>query len=168
MRTLLDMTARNAAAALLSVSLGVGMLAACSSTSSTPPSPRGPAGSFLADWASQDWTAMRQLTNTPPADFAAVNKAAFSAIGVRKAAFAAGRLKTTGKVASEPFSEQLTLAGFGVITVRSTLRLSLRNGHWLVDWAPSTIVPQLKAGDQLAMHVAWPAGRRSSAPEGRR
>ena len=40
--------------------------------------PQTTASAYLADWAQQDWAAMRPLTDDPPADFTSVNQAAFT------------------------------------------------------------------------------------------
>src|ERR1035437_6083103 len=115
------------------------------------------AGASLADWGRQDWTAMRALTDGPPADFTSVNQAAFSTLSVRQASITAGTMATYGTAASEPITERLTLTGLGAITFSSTLHLVQQQGKWLVQWSPATITPQLRPGDQLSLRVRWPA-----------
>jgi len=134
------------------IALGA-LLSACGSGSS----PRATASAYLASWAKRDWTAMRQLTASPPADFVAVNSAAFTDLGVRTATFSAGTLRVSGARAQEPVTEHLQLAGLGTITIRSVLRLEKRPGRWLVDWSPATIAPPLRPGDRLALQTTWPA-----------
>ncbi|MBV9448465.1 MAG: cell division protein FtsI [Streptosporangiaceae bacterium] len=133
--------------------------AACSSPPPPPPpGPQGNAAAFLSAWARQDWPAMRALTVAPPADFAAVNQNAFTAMSVRQATFTAGKLKVKGTAASEPVTERLALAGLGSITVPTALHLTQQtNGRWLVDWEPATIIPQLKPGDHVKVRLVWPA-----------
>jgi cell division protein FtsI/penicillin-binding protein 2 len=99
---------------------------------------------------------MRQLAGDPPADFTAVNEAAFGNLSVRQAAFVAGTMQTSGSTASEPVTERLTLAGLGPVTIKSALHLVQRQGKWLVQWSPATIAPQLRQGDQLALLKTWP------------
>ncbi len=140
--------------ALLAMTLGSAVLSGCSGS---PPVPQTTASAFLAAWGRQDWAAMRQLTSDPPGDFTQVNEAAFGSLNVRQASFTAGTMTTSGSAASEPVTERLTLAGLGAITLRSTLHLVLLTGKWLVKWSPATIVPQLRAGDKLALATAWPA-----------
>ena len=130
-----------------------GLLNACSSA----PQPQTTASAYFAAWAKQDWPAMQQLVWKPPADFTTVNKAAFTNLGVHQATFAPGTTVTSGSKATEPFTQRLALTGLGTITIRSTLNLVLSQGHWLVTWSPATIAPQLKAGEQLSLHVTWPA-----------
>src|SRR6266702_1741720 len=139
--------------ALLVTALGGALLSGCSSS---PPVPQPTASAFLSAWGKQDWAAMRQLTSDPSADFTPVNQAAFGRLSVRQASFTAGTMTTSGSAASEPVTERLTLAGLGVITLRSALHLVLLNGKWLVKWSPATIVPQLRTGGKLALATAWP------------
>ena len=133
-----------------------GLLNACSSA----PQPQTTASAYFAAWAKQDWAAMQQLVWKPPADFTAVNKAAFTNLGVHQATFTSGTTVTSGSKATEPFTQRLALTGVGTITIKSTLNLVLSQGHWLVTWSPATIAPQLRAGDQLvgAEDVAGPGG----------
>jgi cell division protein FtsI/penicillin-binding protein 2 len=144
-----------AAAAAVGVAavLVTGLLSACSSS----PQPQTTASAYLTAWAAQNWGAMRQLTSDPPADFTAVNEAAFTDLSVRQASFAAGTMNTTGSTAAEPITERLTLRGLGTVTIKSELRLVQVQGRWLVRWSPATIAPPLRAGDQLSVQTTWPA-----------
>ena len=139
--------------AVLAITLIVAPLSACSSS----PKPQPTASAYLADWGRQDWTAMRALTDRPPADFTSVNQAAFSTLSVRQASITAGTMATNGTAASEPITERLTLTGLGAITFSATLHLVQQQGKWLVQWSPATITPQLRPGDQLSLRVTWPA-----------
>jgi cell division protein FtsI/penicillin-binding protein 2 len=130
-----------------------GLLSACSSA----PQPQTTGSAYFAAWAKQDWAAMQQLVSQPPADFTAVNKAAFTSLGVHQATFTPGTTVTSGSKATEPFTERLALTGVGTITISSTLNLVQNQGHWLVTWSPATIAPQLRAGDQLSVKKTWPA-----------
>jgi cell division protein FtsI/penicillin-binding protein 2 len=138
--------------------IGVGVpLSAVVACSHPLPGPQGNAAAYLSSWAKQDWPAMRSLTADPPADFTAMNAGAFTALAVRQAAFTAGTLTTSGDKASEPVTERLTLHGLGTITVATSLHLTQQqDGKWLVNWTPSTIVPQLNAGDHLKLQTTWP------------
>jgi cell division protein FtsI/penicillin-binding protein 2 len=137
----------------LAAMLVTGLLSACSSS----PQPQTTASAYFAAWAKQDWAAMQQLVSQPAADFAAVNRAAFTDLGVHQASFTPGTVVSGGSTATEPFTERLALSGVGTAAIKSTLHLVQVKGHWLVSWTPGTIAPQLKAGDQLALNVTWPA-----------
>jgi hypothetical protein len=134
--------------------LGAGLLGGCSGA---PPTPQATAAAYLAAWARQDWAAMQKLTSRPPADFTAVNQAAFRNLTVRQARFTAGPMRAGTSTASAPVTEHLTLPGLGTVTVKSALHLVLAKGTWLVKWSPATIAPPLRAGDQLSLRMTWPA-----------
>jgi cell division protein FtsI/penicillin-binding protein 2 len=137
----------------LAAVLVTGLLNACSSS----PQPQVTASAYFAAWTHQDWAAMQQLVSQPPADFTAVNRAAFTNLSVHQASFTSGTTTTSGSTATQPFTERLAVTGVGTITIKSTLHLAQVQGHWRVNWTPATIAPQLKAGDQLALNVTWPA-----------
>ena len=99
---------------------------------------------------------MRGLVQNPPADFTAVNQAAFASLSVQQAAFTAGTLQTTDTTATEPITERLGLKGTGTVTIKSALHLVQAGGRWLVRWSPATIAPQLGPGDQLSLQKTWP------------
>ncbi len=142
-----------AAGAVGSAALVTGLLSACSSSA---PQPQTTASAYLSAWAAQDWTVMRGLVENPPADFTAVNQAAFTHLSVQQATFTAGTLETTGTMAAEPITERLGLEGLGAVTIKSELHLVQAGGRWLVRWSPATIAPQLGPGDQLSLQKIWP------------
>jgi len=142
-----------AAAVALAAMLAGGLLNGCSSS----PQPQTTASAYFAAWAKQDWAAMQQLVSQPPADFTAVNQAAFTELGVHQATFTPGTVASSGSTATEPFTERLALSGVGTVTIKSTLHLVQVQGHWLVNWSPATIAPPLRAGDQLSVQKTWPA-----------
>jgi cell division protein FtsI/penicillin-binding protein 2 len=145
--------ARRLVAAAATVLIPGGLLAACSSG----PTPQDVAHSYLTDWAARDWSAMRALVAKPPADFAALNAAALTDLRARRASYRAGALVTSGSRAREPVLEEISLAGIGTVSIKTTLRLTNASGTWLVAWSPATIAPQLThPGDHLSLTVTWP------------
>jgi cell division protein FtsI/penicillin-binding protein 2 len=154
LRNLLGMSHRRTAALTL-VAVSVPLLAA--GCTSSAPGPQGNAAAFLGAWAKQDWPAMRSLTAAAPADFVTVNAKAFGALSVKQATFTPGKLLVSGSTASEPVTEKLQLSGLGSISVATSLHLTQQqDGKWLVNWTPSTIIPQLKSGDHLRLRTIWP------------
>jgi hypothetical protein len=127
------------------------LLAGCGSSST----PQATARIYLADWARRDWSGMRGLVASPPADFAALNAASLTDLSVRHASYQAGRMQVSGSSARELVSEHLQLAGIGTVTIKTVLRLAKGSAAWRVDWSPATIAPQLKQGDRLALQVTW-------------
>lgn len=128
-------------------------LSACSGSSS---SPQATLSQYLSGWSNRQWAVMARLAYRPPADFVAVNRSAWSDLGVQSAHFAPGRVITRGPQATAPLDTQLVLAGFGPLTLHSTVRLVDASGHWLVAWSPATISDQLGAGDSFAVVRSWP------------
>lgn len=128
--------------------------AACSGSSS---SPQATLSAYLDSWSGQHWVAMSRLVHRPPGDFVALNRSAWSDLGVQSAHFASGRVTSRGSQATAPLDTSLVLAGFGPLTLHSTVRLVDVSGHWLVAWSPATIADQLAPGDSFAVVRSWPA-----------
>src|ERR1700689_2796213 len=72
--------------------VAMGLMMAALSACSSGPQPGTTASAFLVDWANQDWAGMQALVDAPPADFTAVNKAAFGNLSVHQASFTTGTL----------------------------------------------------------------------------
>ena len=140
-------------AAMLALTAAVG-LSACGGSSSTP---QATLTAFVTAWQSHDWTAMRRQIADPPADFAAVNAAALSALGAGAATFTAGRVTHKGARASATVTEQFALPVVGTWAPTTQIHLVQRKGKWLVSWSPATINPALRAGDRLLVARDWPA-----------
>jgi hypothetical protein len=132
-----------------------GLLGACGGSAS--PRPNAVVKAFLAAWGRRDWGAMSRLVEHPPSDFATVNAAALSALGVRRASYLPSALTQNGDTATQQVTEVLELAGVGDWVVHTGLRLVERSGRWLVVWSPATIDPSLKAGAHFAVETTWAA-----------
>jgi cell division protein FtsI/penicillin-binding protein 2 len=134
----------------------VATLTGCSSGSGS--TPQATAASYLADWSHRNWPGMRALVASPPADFVAVNAAAVTDLAIRRASYSAGPMRTSGSTARAAITQRLQLAGIGpAITIKSVLRLVDSAGHWLVNWSPVTLAPQLGPGDKLSLQQIWPS-----------
>ena len=146
--------ARRLGAGATTVALLAGLAAACSGSSS---SPKSTLSAYLSAWGAQRWEAMAKLADRPPADFVKVNRSAWSDLGVRSARFSPGPVLQRGSSASAALTTDLTLAGFGALTLHSTVRMADVSGRWVVQWSPSTIADQLAVGDSFSVHRDWPA-----------
>jgi hypothetical protein len=135
------------------------LLAACGSRPVVPPVPRTApvVSAFLSDWSARDWAAMAKLCEDPPADLAAVNAEAISALGVLSAHYASGTVSIDKSRASVPVTESLTLTAFGPFTIRTKLELHLLRGDWRIEWSRGTIDPALGAAGQFSVSLSWPA-----------
>jgi hypothetical protein len=123
-----------------------------------PPSPGATLSRYLTAWGTGKWAAMQREVATPPADFASVNAAAFSALGVTRASFTAGPVTTSqsGKTASARVTEHFDPPQAGAWNPVTTVHLVNRDGVWRVAWSPKTINPSLGAGDKIAVTRVWP------------
>jgi cell division protein FtsI/penicillin-binding protein 2 len=131
------------------------VLSACASTT---PSPQATLSRFLTAWGAGSWTAMRREVARPPAGFASVNAAAFTALGVTRASFTAGAISTasSGKTARVRVTEHYAVPQAGAWNPVTTVHLTDRSGAWRVVWSPATINPSLRAGDTVAVARTWP------------
>jgi hypothetical protein len=138
--------------------LAAALPAVLSACASPAPTPQATLSRFLAEWGKGDWAAMRRQVARPPADFAAVNAAAFTALGITRATFTAGAVTTaaSGATARVRVTEHLALPQAGAWNPVTTVRLADRGGVWRVAWSPATINPALRQGDTLAAVRAWP------------
>jgi cell division protein FtsI/penicillin-binding protein 2 len=131
------------------------LVAACGGSSPTPKTALDP---FLSAWSRGNWTAMRRLVTSPPADFVSVNAAAFKALGVTRGTFTAGPVvqSASGDQAVVTVTQHYTLPQIGAFDPRTQVKLVKRQGTWLVSWSMRTIDPQLGPGESLAINQNWP------------
>jgi cell division protein FtsI/penicillin-binding protein 2 len=113
-------------------------------------SPKDTAREYLAAWEDGDTKAMEELVADPPATFAATYKL-FDPLEVEKAEFDLGAVSVSDNEAIATFDASLTLANAGDWTYEGSLQLQRTSGDkpWKVNWAPSSIHPQLVEGVAL-------------------
>jgi len=111
---------------------------------------------YLSAWSHGDYAKMAALVDRPPRDFTAINRQVAHDLGVERATYKVESLSENGSAATAAIRARLVLAAFGAWTVRSQLHLSNATGHWLVEWSPRSIIPQLGKGDSVATEVRWP------------
>ena len=131
------------------------LVTACGGSSAQPGSTLTP---FLNAWSRADFTAMRRLVADPPADFVAVNRQAFAALGVAHAAFTAGPIvqAQSGDRATARVTAHYQLPYAGAFEPRTIVSLVKRHGRWRVSWSSRTIDPHLGAGESLVVDRNWP------------
>jgi cell division protein FtsI/penicillin-binding protein 2 len=143
------------AAVVLMAALTATVLSGCGPTT---PSASATLSRYLSAWGTGGWAAMRRLAAAPPADFRSVNAGVFTALGVTRASFTAGRVITaaSGKSARVRVTEHFDLPQAGRWNPVTTVRLTDRGGTWRIAWTPKTINPALGAGDTIGVTRAWP------------
>ncbi|HEY2430772.1 MAG TPA: penicillin-binding transpeptidase domain-containing protein [Acidimicrobiales bacterium] len=131
------------------------------------PPPTSASSAYLAAWNHRDWAAMAALVDRPGADFTAVNSAALTDIQAGSASFTAGAVTLGRGRAAVAFSAHLLLTGLGPWDYTSTLPLVVVKRHWLVQWSPAVINPQLVPGAHLARTRSLPPRGEVLAEDGR-
>lgn len=146
--------ARRRVASTVAAALACAGLAACGSSG---PKPDATVVAFLTAWGRMDTTAMARLVDHPPADFAATYQSVSTDLGVTAAVHDAAPAVTHGSAATAALTSRLTVAGYGPLTLHSTLSLQKVSGHWLIEWSPRAIADQLATGDRFSVTRSWPA-----------
>ncbi|TVZ07061.1 hypothetical protein EAS64_06995 [Trebonia kvetii] len=112
---------------------------------------------FLFDWQSGHYAEAAALTTGGAALVSTQLAAAYSNLDASNRFFAMGKVTQHGDKAIASFRATVDLAQAGQQWVYTgQFKLISRDGHWLVDWAPSVINPGLGAGDRLAVVTAYP------------
>jgi hypothetical protein len=142
-------------AGFLAVVLAGALLTACSSPAAAP-QPGPVASAYLADWSTHAWTAMAELSEDPPSDFATVDAGALEDLGVISAHYRAGPARINKLVATVPVTESLTLRTLGPFTIHTSLGLRLLRGHWRVVWTRATVDPALGKTGRFSVSLDWP------------
>ena len=113
--------------------------------------------SFLFEWQSGHYAQAAALTNGNSTQVAAQLASAYSDIDASNAFFAMGKVTQHGDTAIAAYRATVDLAQAGQQWVYTgQFKLVTKDGHWLVDWAPSVVNPRLGAGDRLAVVTAFP------------
>ncbi|WP_203881580.1 penicillin-binding transpeptidase domain-containing protein [Planotetraspora kaengkrachanensis] len=118
-------------------------------------SPERTAAAYLRAWEAADYTAMRELTDDPPADFAAQHESFEEALAARSLRLTPGRTVMTGEDTAEvPITESRELPGYGPWAYPSAMRLGIRDQTWKVLWEPAVMHPDLAPGGGLRRTAA--------------
>ncbi len=145
---------RLTASVALAILAAVGTLSGCGGSSGS--SPEATLTAFVNAWDSQQWGAMEQLVDAPPADFVAVNSGVMHDLGASKVTVAPGPLSGQGAERTAPIAEKFEGAGLAQpLSVSSQVTVQRVKGHWLVAWSPSTIDAHLAPGDHFEVSYVW-------------
>jgi cell division protein FtsI/penicillin-binding protein 2 len=112
---------------------------------------------FLFEWQSGHYAQAAALTTGDATQVTTELAAAYSNLDASDAFFVMGKVAQHGDTATATFHATVDLAQAGQQwAYTGQFKLRSRDGHWLVDWAPSVINPRLGAGDRLAVVSAYP------------
>lgn len=109
------------------------------------------ASAYFGAWGRGDFTAMKNLVDDPPADFADRHRELSRALHVQSVEFRPGRPVPDGDETSVDYGVTRALFGVGTWSFHAVLRLRRRKGHWKVHWSPATLYPALADGGRLAL-----------------
>jgi len=107
---------------------------------------------FLLDWQQGKYAQAAALTSGDVGQVAAQLAASYVDLNATEAFFAMNSVTQHGTTAVARFKATVDLAEDGHQWVyNGQFGLTMKDGQWLVDWAPSVINPSLGPGDRLAV-----------------
>ena len=132
--------------------LGVGFTTGFGGEGSAEPTVQ----AFLYDWELGKYAQAAALTNGSAGEVTTQLTAAYTDLDATNQFFAMDRVAQHGKTAVATFRATVDLAEAGQQwSYTGTFGLTLENGTWVIDWAPSVINPSLAAGDRLAVETSF-------------
>jgi cell division protein FtsI/penicillin-binding protein 2 len=152
-RTLLSKRNRTAAALVVAVVvLGAGFLTGFGGQGSA----EGTVQAFLFDWQQGKYAQAAALTNGARGEVSTQLAAAYTDLDATNQFFSMDHITQHGNTAVATYRATVDLAVAGQQwSYRGTFGLTLVNGNWVIDWAPSLINPRLAAGDRLAVVTSF-------------
>jgi cell division protein FtsI/penicillin-binding protein 2 len=152
-RALLSKKQRMAAALAVAVAvLGVGFLTGFGGEGSAESTVQ----AFLFDWQQGKYAQAAELTNGAAGDVSAHLAAAYTDLDATNQFFAMDHIAQHGNTAVATYRATVDLAEAGQQwSYLGTFGLTLVNGKWVINWAPSLINPRLAAGDRLAVVTSF-------------
>lgn len=132
----------------------------------TQGSPHQTAQRFLAAWQRGDLAAMRaELAAPAPAGFDAAYRA--PGLGSRRITVSLTGVREDDTGATASFTAVHDLSA-GRWSYTGSLRLTVKDRRWKVDWSPSAVHPDLSATTSLAVTTRWPRRAAVTAADGQR
>ena len=111
---------------------------------------------FLLDWQQGGYAEAAALTDGGTAPVKAQLAAAYTDLNATNAFFAMESVTQHGDTAVATYKATVNLAQAGQQwSYTGRFGLTVKNGQWIVDWAPSVIHPRLGAGDRLAVVTTY-------------
>jgi cell division protein FtsI/penicillin-binding protein 2 len=107
---------------------------------------------FLLDWEQGDYQGAAALTTGQPQAVAAELSSAYGNLDATDLVLSMSHITQDGSSALAMFNASIDLGSSGLQwTYGGRFRLQESGSTWRVLWSPSVIVPQLRAGDRLAV-----------------
>ena len=152
-RTLLSKKRKMVAVLVVAVAvLGVGFMTGFGGEGSAEPTVQ----AFLYDWEQGKYAQAAALTNGAAGQVSTQLTAAYTDLDATNQFFAMDHIVQHGNTAVATYRATVDLAEAGQQwSYTGTFGLTLVNGAWVINWAPSVINPRLAAGDRLAVVTAF-------------
>jgi cell division protein FtsI/penicillin-binding protein 2 len=114
------------------------------------------AQAFLLDWQQGKYTAAAALTDDHAGQARAQLAAAYTDLNATNAFFSMKGVTQHGDTAVATYRATVDLAQAGQEwSYTGQFGLTVKNGQWVIAWAPSVINPRVGAGDRLAVVTAY-------------
>jgi len=157
--------------ALVVAALAVGgYLVVANRDSGSSDLPTGPVDSFLRAWQQGDTETMASLIHTPPPDLAATATSLVKSAPGSTATYKRTSLVRSKNGATAGYHAHVDVAGYGPFDWDGTLLLGrftvAKNTVWQLNWSPSSLYPQLGAGQKLSFTRSWPTRGSITASDG--
>ncbi|MFN2608960.1 MAG: penicillin-binding transpeptidase domain-containing protein [Acidimicrobiales bacterium] len=110
---------------------------------------------YLRAWQAFDPGAMAAVVDRPPPELASAVTAMKRDLQIGSARFTPGPQRRAGGGVDAAFTADLELAGLGPWHYGGTLHLVHRGEGWRVQWSPSSLHPELVAGQRFARTRTW-------------
>ena len=121
-----------------------------------PDSPEPAVQAFLLDWQQGRYTQAAALTTGNAGQVVGQLTAAYTDLNATNTFLAMNTVTQHGNTAVATFKATVDLAQAGQQwTYTGRFSLAVRNGQWLIDWAPSVVNPSLGPGDRLAVVTSF-------------
>jgi cell division protein FtsI/penicillin-binding protein 2 len=132
--------------------LGVGFATGFGGQGSAEPTVQ----AFLFDWQQGKYAQAAALTNGPAGEVSTQLAVAYTDLDASNQFFSMDHIAQHGNTAIATYRATVDLAEAGQQwSYTGTFGLTLENGSWVIDWAPSVVNPSLAAGDRLAVVTSY-------------
>jgi cell division protein FtsI/penicillin-binding protein 2 len=98
---------------------------------------------------------MTRLVYHPPADFVTFHRTLITDLGIRHVDFVAGQPRQNIDQATVPLASHFTLSAFGPWSAGGLVKLTKRDGRWLIDWSPQVIDRRMRSGEHVETRRTW-------------
>ncbi len=129
-------------------------------------SPRDAVDRYVSHWLEWDFASMRELTVGGDQGFMDAHESWAGVAEIASVGIDPVFSNQSSRSAKWQLAIEFSFINGDVWRYESNLRLVEEGGRWFVDWSPSTIHPDLDAGENLSGELLWPERGRILAHDG--